>query len=90
METSESTIGYMKCNVPILILNIGLIYTITTAYYFLMNNIATDPVLEILEPFPKLLEHYKEKINHRSRNLFLGICIGIGVVYFLKPFGKFF
>ena len=38
----------------------------------------------------KLLEHYKEKVNHRSRNLFLGICIGIAIVFFIKPFGKFF
>ena len=52
-----------------------------------MNN---DPVLEILEPFPKLLEHYKEKVNHQSKNLFLGICIGLAVVYFIKPFGKLF
>ena len=90
METSEVSSGCIKCNLPIWLLNIGLIYAVMTAYYFLMNNLNNDPVLEILEPFPKLLEHYKDKINHRSRNLFLGICIGIGVVYFIKPFGKLF
>ena len=55
-----------------------------------MNNMNNDPVLEILEPFPKLLAHYKEKVNHRSQNLFVGICIGIGIVFFIKPFGQFF
>ena len=82
--------SYIKCNLPIWLLNIGLVYMVTTLYYFFMNNINNDPVLEILEPFPKLLEHYKDKMNHRSRNLFFGICIGIGVVFFIKPFGKFF
>ena len=84
------TNGLIKCNLPIWLLNIGLIYLITTLYYFIINNMNNDPVLEILEPFPKLLEHYKEKVNHQSKNLFLGICIGLAVVYFIKPFGKLF
>lgn len=82
--------GFIKCNLPIWVLNLGFIYLVTTIYYFVVNNMNSDPVSEILEPFPKLLEHYKEKVNHRSRNLFLGICIGIAIVFFIKPFGKFF
>ena len=89
MDTSVSE-GIIKCNLPVWLLNVGFIYLVTTVYYFFMNNINNDPVLEILEPFPKLLEHYKEKVNHRSKNLFFGICIGIGVVFFIKPFGAFF
>ena len=88
MDTNNE--GFIKCNLPIWVLNLGFIYLVTTIYYFFVNNMNTDPVLEILEPFPKLLEHYKEKVNHRSRNLFLGICIGIAIVFFIKPFGKFF
>ena len=80
----------IKCNIPIWLLNIGLVYLVATLYYFLTNNMNVDPVLEILEPFPKLLEHYKEKTNHRSKNLFLGICVGAAIVFFIKPFGKFF
>ena len=87
---NAATGGYIKCNLPIWLLNVGLIYMVSTLYFFVMNNMNDDPVLEILEPFPKLLEHYKEKANHRSRNFFFGICIGAGVVFFLKPFGKFF
>lgn len=86
----STTEGFIKCNIPIIVLNIGLIYLITTIYYFFMNNINSDPIMEILEPFPKLLEHYKEKKNIMSRNLLLGICIGIAVIYFIKPFGKYF
>ena len=86
----STTEGFIKCNIPIIVLNIGLIYLITTIYYFFMNNINSDPIMEILEPFPKLLEHYKEKKNVMGRNLLLGACIGIAVIYFIKPFGKYF
>ena len=90
MDTTEAMNGYIKCNLPIWLLNLGLIYAIMTIYYFVMNNINTDPVLEILEPFPKLLEHYKTQSNFQSKNLFIGICIGIGFIYFIKPFGRLF
>lgn len=86
----STTEGFVKCNIPIIVLNIGLIYLITTIYYFFMNNINSDPILEILEPFPKLLEHYKEKKDVMGRNLLFGICIGVAVIYFIKPFGKYF
>ena len=36
--------GSIKCNLPIWLLNIGLIYAITTAYYFFMNNTTFDTV----------------------------------------------
>ena len=84
------TSGIIKCNLPIWLLNVGLVYLVATLYYFFTNNMNVDPVTEILEPFPTLLEHYKEKTKHRSRNLFLGICIGIAIIFFIKPFGKFF
>jgi hypothetical protein len=88
-ENIESS-GSIKCNLPIWLLNIGLIYAITTTYYFFMNNITKDPVIQILEPFPKLKEHYKDTLKYTGRNLLLGMGIGIAVIIFIKPFGKFF
>jgi hypothetical protein len=55
-----------------------------------MKHITDDPVLDILEPFPKLKEHYNSTVHYTSRNMMLGVCIGVGIVAFFKPFGKFF
>ena len=87
---SSSSFGYVKCNLPIWLLNIGIIYVITTVCYFFMNYMKEDPVLEILEPFPKLLEHYRKTKKYSTRNLLLGVFIGCSTVFFLKPFGGLF
>ena len=90
MDKNEVASGFIKCNLPIWLLNIGLVYIIMTIYYLIMNNLISDPVLDLLEPFPKLLEQYQKQNTHRSKNMFIGICIGLSVIYFLKPFGSFF
>ena len=86
----ESKFNYLNYNIPVWLLNIGCVYIITTLFYFITNKISDDPVLKILEPFPKLKEHYNTSAQYTNRNLLLGMCIGISVIAFFKPFGKFF
>jgi len=86
----NSKFNYINYNIPIWILNLGFIYIVTTVFYFIMKHITDDPVLDILEPFPKLKEHYNSTVHYTSRNMMLGVCIGVGIVAFFKPFGKFF
>lgn len=86
----NSKFNYINYNIPVWLLNLGFIYIISTLFYFIMNRINKDPIVDILEPFPKLKEHYNKNIKYTSRNLLLGLCIGIGIMIFLKPFGKFF
>ena len=89
-DIKSSIFNHINYNIPIWLLNVGFLYIVTTLFYFIMNKINDDPVIEILEPFPKLKEHYKDKVQYTSRNLFLGLCIGVGIIYFFKPFGTFF
>jgi len=86
----DSKFNYISYNIPVWLLNLGFIYIVTTIFYFIMNHMNEDPVIEILDPFPKLKEHYKDKVQYTSRNLLLGLCIGVGLMAFFKPFGKFF
>lgn len=76
-------------SLPIWLLNLGIIYMIATGYYFIMGNINEDPIHKILEPFPKLLEHYEKEKGFGSRNIIVGSLLGITLIYFIRPFGKY-
>ena len=59
----SSIFNSINYNIPVWLLNLGLLYIVATLFYFIMNKINDDPVIEILEPFPKLQEHYKNKVS---------------------------
>lgn len=76
--------------VPIWLLNLGIIYIITTAYYFIMKNMNKDPIKAVLDPFPKLMEHYEKERQYDARNIVIGCVIGSVIIYLFKPFGRLF
>ena len=76
-------------NIPIIFLNIGLVYFIATVYYFICMKINEDPVSKKLKQFPELKKDYENEQSFQKKNILFGFIIGVSVIFFLKPFNKF-